>query len=162
MSGQNSPPGGTYHRLSGYSRRYSGYKVKPKESGLKIGDLSTATGVKTVTIRYYEQVGLIPAVRRTTGNYRTYAAEHIQSLQFIRRLRDLGFTLGQIRDLLRLSSEKNRACADVDRITNERLSDVENKVRDLRKLAVELRRLSKRCQGGGLISNCQIVEALLR
>ena len=146
-----------------YFKRYSNYRVKRmrNEQRLNIGDLSKVGGVKVVTIRYYEQIGLMPVAPRTKGNYRTYTAEHIHRLQFIRRLRDLGFTLDQVCDLLRLSSEKNQACAEVDRITNEHLTEVENKMRDLRKLAVELRRLSKSCQGGGLISECRIIEALL-
>jgi Cu(I)-responsive transcriptional regulator len=132
-----------------------------KGQSLSIGDLSKATDVKVVTIRYYEQIGLMPVAPRTEGNYRAYNPEHVRRLQFIRRLRDLGFTLDQVRDLLRLSSEKNQACAEVDRITSEHLTDVEHKIRDLKKLAAELRRLSKCCQGGGLIADCRIIEALL-
>lgn len=129
---------------------------------MNIGELSKATEVKVVTIRYYEQIGLMPVAPRTEGNYRVYTAEHVHRLQFVRRLRDLGFTLDQVRDLLRLSSEKNRACTEVDRITNEHLAEVENKMRDLRKLAAELRRLSRCCRGNRLISDCRIIEALLR
>jgi DNA-binding transcriptional MerR regulator len=127
---------------------------------MSIGDLSKAAGVKVVTIRYYEQVGLMPDPPRTGGNYRTYSAEHVRRLQFIRRLRDLGFTLDEVRDLLRLSSEKNQPCDEVDRITHEHLATVEMKLRDLEKLASELRRLSRRCRGGGRIAECRIIEAL--
>src|ERR1700720_740241 len=70
---------------------------------LTIGDLAKATGTKVVTVRYYEQAGLLPAPPRTSGNYRTYGADHLNRLRFIRRCRDLGFTLDQVRDLLRLS-----------------------------------------------------------
>ncbi len=127
---------------------------------LTIGDLAKAAGVKVVTIRYYEQVGLMPAPARTEGNYRAYKSEHSRRLQFIRKLRDLGFTLDQVRDLLRLSSEKGRSCADVDRITHEHLVEVEDKIHDLQNLASELRRVSRRCKGGGLIAECRIIEAL--
>jgi Cu(I)-responsive transcriptional regulator len=125
-----------------------------------IGDLAKATDVKVVTIRYYEQAGLLPVPPRTEGNYRTYKPEHLRRLQFIRRLRDLGFTLEQVRDLLRLASERNEACDEVDRITHEHLADVEEKIRDLQKLASELRRLSRCCKGGGQIADCRIIEAL--
>lgn len=128
---------------------------------LSIGDLSKATNVKVVTIRYYEQIGLMPVAPRTEGNYRAYKEEHVRRLQFIRRLRDLGFTLEQVRDLLQLASEKDQACAEVDRITSEHLTDVEHKIHDLKKLAAELRRLSRCCHGGGLIADCRIIEALL-
>ena len=94
---------------------------------MSIGDLSKAAGVKVVTIRYYEQVGLMPDPPRTEGNYRTYGGEHVRRLQFIRRLRDLGFTLDEVRDLLRLSSERNQPCDEVDRITHEHLATVEMK-----------------------------------
>lgn len=127
---------------------------------MSIGELAKATKVKIVTIRYYEQVGLMPAPSRTEGNYRAYNTEHCNRLQFIRRLRELGFTLDEVRDLLRLSSEKSQPCDDVDRITNAHLATVEKKLRDLKKLASELRALSKRCKGGGRIAECRIIEAL--
>jgi Hg(II)-responsive transcriptional regulator len=127
---------------------------------MSIGELATATKVKIVTIRYYEQVGLMPAPARTEGNYRSYNNEHAHRLQFIKRLRELGFTLDEVRDLLRLSSEKSQPCDDVDRITNAHLATVEKKLQDLKKLATELRALSKRCKGGGKIAECRIIEAL--
>src|SRR6476469_7677112 len=108
---------------------------------LSIGAVSKVTGVKVVTIRYYEQAGLMPPPDRSNGNYRAYKPEHARRLRFIRRLRNLGFTLEQVRDLLRLSSERNNDCADVDRITNQHLADVENRICDLQRLARELRRL---------------------
>jgi DNA-binding transcriptional MerR regulator len=108
----------------------------------------------------YEQVGLMPTPSRTEGNYRAYKPEHVRRLKFIRRLRALGFTLDQVRDLLRLSSEKNQACSEVDRITNRHLAEVEQKIRDLQKLASELRRLGQCCPGKGRIAECRIIEAL--
>ena len=125
-----------------------------------IGKLARETGVKVVTIRYYEQIGLMPAAPRTEGNYRTYSLEHGRRLNFIRRCRDLGFTLDQVRDLLRLSSVKTQACADVDRIAEQHRRTIEQKLADLTRLAGELRRLSACCRGKGLIANCRIIEAL--
>ena len=127
---------------------------------LTIGQLARETGVKVVTIRYYEQIGLMPVPRRTEGNYRTYTLEHCQRLRFIRRCRDLGFTLDQVRDLLRLSSEKTSVCAEVDRIADQHRRAVEEKLADLIRLAAELRRLSACCRGKGLIADCRIIEAL--
>ncbi len=127
---------------------------------MTIGDLAKASGVKVVTIRYYEQAGLLPAPPRTEGNYRIYGPEHHHRLQFVRRLRDLGFTLEQVRDLLQLASDKKQACDDVDRMTRDHLARVEEKIRDLEKLAAELRRLSRCCEGGGQIADCRIIEAL--
>ncbi|MCZ2079363.1 MAG: MerR family transcriptional regulator [Bryobacterales bacterium] len=94
---------------------------------LSIGDLAKATGVKVVTIRYYEQAGLMPSPPRTEGNCRAYSQEHLHRLRFIRRCRDLGFTLDQVRDLLRMSSEKNQACVEVDRLTSQHLTAIERR-----------------------------------
>ena len=127
---------------------------------LSIGDLAKATGAKVVTIRYYEEIGLLPVPSRTEGNYRAYNQEHLLQLRFIRRCRDLGFTLDQVRDLLRLSSEENQACGEVDRITAQHLIEIEQKIADLTRLAHELRRLSNCCQGKGLIADCRIIETL--
>ena len=127
---------------------------------ISIGDLAKGTGTKVVTVRYYEQIGLLPVPSRTAGNYRTYSNEHMRRLRFIRRCRDLGFTLDQIRDLLRLSSQKDEECADVDRITAQHLMEIEQKISDLNRLAKELRRLNNCCQGNGIIADCRILEAL--
>jgi DNA-binding transcriptional MerR regulator len=125
-----------------------------------IGVLARETGVKPVTIRYYEKSGLLPAPARTGGNYRLYSGQHAQRLRFIRKCRELGFSLDQIRDLLRLSSEKNQPCEDINRVTGRRLAEVEKKLQDLRRLAAELRRLNRSCRGGGLVASCRIIEAL--
>jgi Cu(I)-responsive transcriptional regulator len=127
---------------------------------ISIGDLAKSTGTKVVTVRYYEQIGLLPVPSRTTGNYRTYSNDHMSRLRFIRRCRDLGFTLDQIRDLLRLSSQKNEECAEVDRITALHLAEIEQKIADLKRLAKELRRLNRCCHGNGIIADCRIIEAL--
>jgi Cu(I)-responsive transcriptional regulator len=127
---------------------------------LRIGDLAKATGTKAVTIRYYEQIGLLPAPARTEGNYRAYSQEHTRRLRFIRRCRDLGFPLDQIRGLLRLASQEDRACSEVDRITAQHLTEIEQKIADLKRLAEELRRLSACCHGNGIIADCRIIEAL--
>jgi DNA-binding transcriptional MerR regulator len=125
-----------------------------------IGDLAKGTGTKVVTVRYYEQIGLLPVPSRTAANYRTYSNEEMRRLRFIRRCRGLGFTLDQIRDLLRVSSRQDEECAEVDRITGQHLIEVEQKISDLKRLAKELRRLNSCCQGNGVIADCRIIEAL--
>lgn len=127
---------------------------------LSIGELAKATGVKVVTIRYYEQIKIMPAPPRTEGNYRNYKQEHLHRLQFIRRCRALGFTLDQVRDLLCLSTQAKHKCSEVDRITANHLKEIERKVADLRRLAAELRRINNRCAGKGLVADCRILEAL--
>jgi DNA-binding transcriptional MerR regulator len=130
------------------------------DGSVSIGELAKTASTKVVTIRYYERIGLLPTPPRTSGNYRAYDREHVFQLRFIRRCRDLGFTLDQIRDLLRMSSAKEQDCTDVDRLTAAHLASVQRKIADLRRLAVELRRLNKCCKGGGRIADCRIIEAL--
>ena len=126
---------------------------------LKIGDLSKATNTKVETIRYYENIGLIPAPRRTTGNFRSYAPEHLARLSFIRRARELGFTLGQVRNLLDLSDEKQRSCESVDAIAREHLRQVDRKISDLKALRAELDSVLNQCSCG-TIADCRIIDAL--
>jgi Cu(I)-responsive transcriptional regulator len=126
---------------------------------LKIGDLAKATDTKVETIRYYEHVGLLAAPARTVGNYRAYSAEHLNRLSFIRRARDLGFSIDQVRTLLNLSDQKQRSCAAVDAIAREHLAEVERKIADLTFLRRELKELIDQCRQG-TIAECRIVEAL--
>src|SRR3546814_9271500 len=102
---------------------------------LTLGDLAKATGTKVVTVRYYERIGLLPPPERTAGNYRAYEPPHLERLRFIRRCRDLGFTLDEVRELLRLSSQEGKACAEVDRIAAAHLAETEEKIADLTRLA---------------------------
>lgn len=127
---------------------------------LRIGEVAKATGIKVVTLRYYEQLGLVPGPARTNGNYRSYNQEDLHRLRFIRRCRDLGFSLDQVRGLLRLSSKRCQKCSEVDRITRRHLTDVEEKISDVKRLANVLRRIISRCRGDGLIADCRIIEAL--
>jgi Cu(I)-responsive transcriptional regulator len=124
-----------------------------------IGELARATGTKVETIRYYESIGLLPAAARSGGNYRIFARTHLERLSFIRRGRDLGFSLDEVRELLQLSDERTRSCAEVDRIAREHLIKVERKLADLTALRRELRQLIDQC-GHGTIAECRIIEAL--
>jgi Cu(I)-responsive transcriptional regulator len=126
---------------------------------LTIGDLAKATGTKVVTIRYYERIGLLPAPPRSAGRFRIYRPEHLHRLRFVRRCRDLGFSLDQVRALLGLAAQQDRDCADVDRLAGEHLAEIEGKIADLQRLADELRRISAQCSGG-IVADCRIIEAL--
>jgi DNA-binding transcriptional MerR regulator len=127
---------------------------------LNIGGLSKETGVKIVTIRYYEKIGVLSAPARSAHNYRVYRQEHVRRLHFIRRCRDLGFSLEQILDFLRLSTDNSSSCAKVCRIAERHLKDVEGKLADLKRLASELRRITASCTGTRPMSECRIIEAL--
>lgn len=126
---------------------------------LTIGDLGKATKTKVETIRYYERIGLLTAPARTSGNYRSYGERELGRLSFIRRARDLGFALDQVRALLKLSDDRSQDCANVDRIAREHLGEVERKLADLEALRRELNALIDSCDGGS-VAQCRIIEAL--
>ncbi len=126
---------------------------------LTIGDLAKATDTKVETIRYYERIGLLAAPGRTRGNYRAYAATQLDRLSFIRRARDLGFSLAQVRGLLSLADQPDRSCEAVDAIARQHLVEVERKIADLAALRRELDSIISRC-GHGTIAQCRIIEAL--
>lgn len=130
------------------------------KDGLTIGDLGRATGTKVETIRYYEKAGLLPQPARTaSGNYRAYTAAQLGRLSFIRRSRDLGFTLEQIRALLDLADQRDQDCEAVDGIAREHLAEVERKIADLSALRQELHEMIERCHHG-TVAECRIIEAL--
>ena len=134
-------------------------------ASLSIGALSKAADTQVETIRYYERIGLLPRAARDHARQRDYDAtilswiEFLQRLVFVRRSRDLGFTIEQVRGLLTLADEKNRPCADVDRIAMEHVEEIERKIADLAALGQELKALLA-CCGRGTISDCRIIEAL--
>ena len=126
---------------------------------MKIGELARLTETRVETIRFYEAEGLLPAPARTAGNYRIYEIEHLNRLSFIRRSRDLGFRLDQVRSLLRLADDLSGSCAEVDRIATENVEEVDRKIADLQALRTELvHRLEACCST--TIANCRIIEAL--
>lgn len=126
---------------------------------LTIGDLGKATNTKVETVRYYERIGLLPKPPRSTGNYRSYGAVELGRLSFIRRARDLGFSLDQVRALLGLSDDRSCDCAGIDRIANEHLREVDRKIADLKALRRELKAVIDSCDGGS-VGECRIIEAL--
>lgn len=124
-----------------------------------IGDLGKLTETKIETIRYYERIGLLPLPARTSGNYRVYSKEQIGRLSFVRRARDLGFKIEEVRELLSLSDQKDRSCEAVDRIARQHLADVDCKIADLMALRRELDSIIGQC-GCGTIAECRIIETL--
>lgn len=125
-----------------------------------IGDMGKVTNTKIETIRYYERIGLLPSPTRTANNYRHYGQAELNRLSFIRRSRDLGFSLDQIRALLGLSDDRSCDCAGIDRIANAHLLEVDRKIEDLQMLRRELKAVIDSCEGGGTVAECRIIEAL--
>lgn len=126
---------------------------------LTIGKLSRATGVKVPTIRYYEQIGLLPPPERSTGNQRLYGRRAQERLAFIRHARELGFPLEAIRDLLSLSDRPDQSCAAADAIARRQLTAVEQRIARLTALKAELERMVVQCEGGS-IADCRVIEVL--
>lgn len=124
-----------------------------------IGQLSARTGCKVQTIRYYEQIGLMPAPVRTGGNQRRYGARHLERLAFIRHSRELGFSLEAIRELLDLADDPDRSCEAADGIARRQLHQVESRIARLQALKRELKRMIVQCRGGR-IAECRVIEVL--
>lgn len=133
--------------------------TKPRAAAVTIGKLSERTGVNIETIRYYERIGLLPPPPRSVGRHRLYDDEHRQRLAFVRRARELGFSLDQVRALLGLSGKHGLACEEVKTLTQRHIAEVRRKIRDLRKLERVLSDLSARCRPDR-VPECPILEAL--
>lgn len=126
---------------------------------MNIGQASVASGVSAKMIRYYESIGLVPAASRRDSGYRDYSAHDVHRLRFIRRARDLSFSIDQIRDLLRLWSDQDRSNADVKAIALDHVGALEERARHLREMADALRHLAASCDGDGRPA-CPIIEGL--
>ena len=131
-----------------------------QSAGIQIGELSKRTGCNIETIRYYERIALLPVPARSAGHYRLYDTDAVQRLAFIRRARELGFTLEEIRTLLSLSVRGGAgACADVRALAESHLAEVRGKIADLRAMERVLGDAVRRCAAGGM-PGCPIIDAL--
>ena len=127
---------------------------------LSIGQLSRRAGVNIETIRYYERIKIMPAPPRTTGGRRTYGPAETRSLTFIRRSRELGFSLDEIRALLALARDSGtNTCAEVRKLASHHLADVQARIADLRAMASVLSDAVRRCDAGEL-PGCPLIDAL--
>ncbi len=125
-----------------------------------IGALSTQTGVIIETIRYYEHEGLMPAPPRTAGGHRSYSEDHLNRLTFIRRCRELGFSLAEIRGLLALVDGGSYTCGEVKALTLEHAESVRSKISDLQRMEKILVEIASGCEGG-TVPDCPIINTLL-
>ena len=124
-----------------------------------IGALSKQTGCHIETVRYYERIGVLLKPPRTEGGHRLYGREHIKRLMFVRRSRELGFSLGEIRTLLKLVDGKQYTCREVKALMEEHLGDIKKKISDLKRLQKTLADISSQCEGG-MVPECPIIDAL--
>ena len=114
---------------------------------MNIGEAANRSGVSAKMIRYYESIGLITAPARTAAQYRVYAADDVHTLRFVRRSRDLGFSLEETRELLALWRDKSRASADVKSLAMAHVRELEEKAAELKAMADTLRHLATHCHG---------------
>jgi len=124
-----------------------------------IGELGRRTSTKVTTIRFYEAEGLLPKPRRSAGNHRSYDRTHLDRLAFIRHARELGFPLDAVRELLQLAAHPASPCARADDIARTQLTEVESRIRRLRALQRELKRMLDHCSKE-THSQCRIIETL--
>lgn len=124
-----------------------------------IGHLARETGCKIPTIRYYEQIGLLPKPSRSAGNTRLYGPAHRARLGFIQHCRELGFSQASIRGLLDLTGHPDRSCEAVTEIAAAHLADVNRRIASLSTLKAELTHMIEVCEGG-CVAQCRIVETL--
>jgi MerR family mercuric resistance operon transcriptional regulator len=126
---------------------------------LTIGKLAEATGVNLETVRYYERIGLMSRPARTRGGHRSYEPEHVKWPNFIRRSRELGFTIQEIRGLLGLVKGRRYTCRQVQEITVGHIADIRRKIADLRRLERVLAGMAAQCEGGQ-VPECPFIDVL--
>ena len=129
-------------------------------NGLTIGKVARGAGLGIETVRFYEREGLLEPPARTEANYRVYPQQDIVRLRFIKRAKNLGFTLKEIKELLSLRQDPGASKEDVKRQTEAKISDIDEKIRDLTRIKQTLEKLDQCCDGHGPTSDCPILEAL--
>ena len=129
--------------------------------GLQRAELARRTGTNLETVRYYEKVGLLPPPPRTASGYRNYDTAHERRLSFVLRARELGFSLEEVRALLRLVDERDQPCAEASQLAATHLADVRAKIADLRRMEAVLKKVVAQC-GDGTRPDCPLIETLFR
>lgn len=128
---------------------------------MNIGEAAAASGVSAKMIRYYEETGLIPAIRRSESGYRVYSDREVQMLRFVRRARDLGFPVDQIGDLLALWRDTSRHSADVKGLATQRIDELHRKIAEMQDMVATLQTLADTCHGDAR-PDCPILADLSR
>lgn len=132
-----------------------------QKSHYTIGDLATACDIKVETVRYYEKTGLIPEPPRTAGGHRVYALPHLKRMVFIRRSRELGFSIEQVSELLHLVDEPGHSCGEVKAMALLQARAAQEKIDHLKRLQKALNDMAVRCKGkNSSVEDCPIIDAL--
>lgn len=126
---------------------------------MNIGEAARASGVNAKMIRYYESTGLVPAARRSENGYRVYSGADVHTLRFIRRARDLGFSIAQIERLVRLWRDQDRSSAEVKHVALEHIDELQQKIAKLESMKRTLEHLAEHCHGDSR-PECPIIDDL--
>ncbi len=129
-------------------------------TGISTSELAKQGGINLESIRFYEKQGLLPKPPRTASGYRVFSADSVRRVRFIKRAQELGFSLREIKELLALRLDPDTRCVDVRQRAEEKLGDIEQKIRDLQRMKKTLTRLAAACPGRGASSECPILESL--
>lgn len=135
-------------------------KMKDMNSQLTIGDLARRSDVKVSTLRVYERLGVLTASKRSASNYRLYDKEAVARLRFTRRAQELGFTLKEIKELLGLRANGKATCAEVCSFTEEKIADIEARIRSLRRMSRALAKLGEQCESECDSCACSLLDQL--
>ena len=127
---------------------------------MKIGEVAKAAGIGIDAVRFYERQGLIPEPARQPSGYRVYSADVVLSLRFIRRAKELGFSLKEISELLSLETAANATAADVKKLAEAKLADMEERIRALQRMRRALKKAVSGCPGKGPTSRCSVLRSL--
>ena len=131
----------------------------PRGPGLTIGALSKGTGVSIESIRFYERAGVLPKPPRSMNGHRVYGQDHLKRLSFVRRCRELGFPLDEVRGLLQLVDGGVYTCVEVKTIMLSHLTDIRRKIADLQRLERTFAAVASKCKGGK-VPDCPVIDAL--
>lgn len=127
---------------------------------LTIGQLAKQAHVGVETVRFYERKGLLEEPDRRPSGYRQYDEDVVRRLEFIRRAKELGFTLKEVKELLSLKFDSSTTCADVKERAETKIEDIESKIRTLQRMKRDLVTLTKSCSGSGPTGECPILETI--
>ena len=136
--------------------------LRQTTNNLKTGQLAERSGVSLQTIRYYEREDLLPKPQRLSSGYRMFSPDTVWQIQFIKRAQKLGFSLGDIRELLSIQAHPERKCADVRHLAEMKRAEIERKIGELEAIRQVLRDLAKRCPGRGPSHRCPIIKAIIQ
>lgn len=150
-------PGHT--RIRNFGNNSSMEPVPVNTGIVNIGDAAKATGVSAKMIRHYESIGLVPSAGRTHSGYRTYSASDLHRLRFVRRARNLGFSIKEIETLLALWSDRRRSSAKVKALTEKHIAELEARIAEMQAMKQALQQLAHQCHGDER-PDCPIIDNL--